>query len=105
MDFIISVALCLFVGVILGWYLREWSAVRTVNKLLKKTDNSDKDTKNIVNVYVTEDKGHFYIYDSATDAFITQVKTKEEMFDYFEEKFPNKTVLMKKVHLDLFDAA
>ena len=106
MDSIISVVLCFIAGVILGWYMREWAAVRTVNRLLSKADDLDTEaTGDILNVYVTQIQDQFYVYDSTTHMFIVQVKTKEEMFKYFEEKFPSKTVVMKKAHLDLFDVA
>jgi hypothetical protein len=87
----------------LGWRGREWYATRVVDKLLNTHRNEI--SENIMNVHMEVERGNFYIYDSSNNAFITQVKTKEEMFDFFTQKYPNKTVMMTRSDLELFDAS
>lgn len=88
------------VGFSIGWKLRELHAQRIVNKML---DIAEKIDKTVMNIDVIKENDHFYVYDAQTNAFIVQVKTKSELFDYFNAKFPEKTVMMKKDHLEMFD--
>lgn len=91
----------------LGWKFRELHAQRIVNKYLKNADKAiEKDLEeHTMHVHIHKEHGSFYIYNSADDTFIAQVKSKEEMFDFFKNKYPSKNVLMKNTDLELFDAA
>jgi LPS O-antigen subunit length determinant protein (WzzB/FepE family) len=100
-DILIVVFIILTIGFVLGWKLREVYATRIVNQLF--SNHEEQLSSNIMNVHMEVDRGQFYIYDSATNAFITQVKTKEEMFEFFNKTYPDKTVMMKRQDLELFD--
>jgi hypothetical protein len=108
MNDILILFFAVAVGFLLGWRTREWYASQVVKKYLKNYEDShypSEPNDKIMNVYLEVDRGNFYIYDYSSKAFITQVKTKEEMFDYFSDKYPDKTVMMKREHLDMFDVA
>lgn len=91
------------VGFYVGWKTRELYAQRIVNKMFAVA--SERMDKDVMNIDIVKENNHFYVYDSKTNAFIVQVQTKEELFKYFSSKFPEKTVMMKQNHLDLFDVA
>ena len=91
------------IGFILGWKMREVHAQNVVNNMFKNADA--KTDENILNVEVVKANEQFYIYHADTSAFIVQVKDKEQLFEYFKDKYPQKTVMMKKEHFALFDNA
>ena len=91
----------LSVGFGAGWRMREVHAQNVVNKMFKNVD--EKMNEDVLNVEVVKANEQFYIYHADTSAFIVQVKNKEELFDYFKDKYPEKTVMMKKEHFALFD--
>ena len=106
----------LSLGFGVGWRMREVHAQNVVNKMFKNVD--EKMNEDVLNVEVvkanevqtniqrqTDANEQFYIYHADTSAFIVQVKNKEELFDYFKDKYPEKTVMMKKEHFALFDSA
>ena len=100
-DILIITAIVFFISFILGWRGREWYATRVIERMLNPKDNTQS---NILNVHMEVERGIFYIYDSSNNAFITQVKTKEEMFDFFTKSYPTRTVMMTRQDLELFDA-
>ena len=103
MDILIPLIVIAAIFFLLGWKLREYWAIRTVDKFMKAA--AEAQTNNIINVNVHKDHGQFYIYNNSDNSFITQVKTKEELFKYFSERHPDKTVMMKNEDLALFDQA
>ena len=92
----------LSLGASLGWRARELHAQRIVNAMFEQNDKQNED---VMNVQVVKASGQYYIYHADTNAFIVQVKSKDELFEYFKDKYPQKTVMMKKEHFELFDAA
>lgn len=103
----VPLIVCGSVFFVLGWKARELHAQRVVNKYLKEADKAlTKDMEeHTMHVHIHKEHGCFYIYNSADDTFITQVKSKDEMFDFFKKHYPSKNVLMKNTDLALFDAA
>lgn len=74
-----------------GWYVREWHAVRTVNKLTEDMSEKivDEFKKSVINITVEEQDGILYIY-SKDGTFLAQGKTMEELEDILQKKFPGK---------------
>lgn len=102
-EFII-LAFCIVLGFVLGWRARELHAQRIVNNYLKaELEKQEKAPQNTLNIEVEKNNNCFYVYNTESGAFITQVKTKEELFDFFKSKHPDKNVMMKKEHFALFE--
>ena len=98
----IVLIVALVVGFLAGWKFRESYAKFIVKQIMHNKLNTL--TESVMNIEVVKANQQFYIYNSATNAFIVQVKSKEELFDYFADKYPEKTVMMKKEHLELFES-
>lgn len=96
----------LVVGFVAGWRLREVHAKMVVDKFVSNMEKNVHDgikEGDIMNVEVVPMNEQFYIYNAENNSFIVQVKTKDELFEYFKDKYPNKTVMMKKEHFAMFD--
>ena len=93
----------LAVGFVIGWRLREVHARSVINAMFANMDKETDKPENVLNVEVVKENEQFYVYNAENNSFIVQVKTKEELFDYFKAKCPEKTVMMKKEHFALFD--
>lgn len=74
-----------------GWYVREWYAMRIVNKLTQDMSEKivDEFKKNVINITVEEQDGVLYIY-SKEGTFLAQGKTMQELEEILEKKFPGK---------------
>lgn len=94
MIFLISI----FVGFAFGWKAREVYAKHVVQSFMM---NDIK--KSILNVNVVKTNGSFLIYNAENDAFIVQVKNRDELYQFFHDKHQDVTVMMKKEHFELFD--
>jgi hypothetical protein len=100
-EFVIAVV-CVVLGIVIGWRSRERYARFVIEKYFKQSDNAaSKD--DIINVEIMKEKDSYYVYNTLTGAFITQVKSKEELLKYLETHFSEKTVMIKKEHFALFD--
>lgn len=85
----------------IGWKARELYAMRVVDSMFKRhMMDTATDT---IQVDVHKEGDIFYLYNHKDSSFITQVKSKEELFKYFKEKHPDNNVLMKNEDLALFD--
>lgn len=91
------------IGFSIGWRARELYAQRIVNKYLADAEEQMNDPKNVMNIEVMKQQDSFYVYNTENGAFITQVKSKEELFKFFKEKHPEKNVMMKKEDFALFE--
>lgn len=92
------------VGFAIGWRLRELHAQRVLGKLFEKMEKEQEAIdKDVMHIEVEKNGEMFYIYNAESKAFIVQVKTKDELFKYVADKFPNKNVMIKKEHFALFD--
>lgn len=107
MEFFLSVIGYIFVftnGLLVGWFVREKYAQLKVNRYLAAYEEANKmtDTNTII-IDVHSEHGQFYIYDKQNGKFITQVNSKQEMFDYFKTNYPDKNVVMANDQLSIFD--
>jgi hypothetical protein len=84
------------VGVFVVWYLGAmygWNAhERFVRRVVRKTIyNLEKDIEeSVVLIRIEKHNSVLYVYDSQTDAFMAQGKTRTEIETIMREKFPGK---------------
>lgn len=76
-----------------------------VAKYLKELDQGQYsvDDANIINVEIEKHEDVFYLYNTDNSAFITQVKSKEEMTEFFKKNYSDCTIMIKKEHFALFE--
>ena len=96
---VIIFGVAILIGFAFGWISREMYAKHLVTTIYQHAAK----TRNILNVNVVKSNDSFLIYNADNDAFIVQVKSKEELFDFFQEKYGEVSVMMKKEHFDLFE--
>ena len=81
--------LILIVGLILGWKLREYTAVRKFHKMVKQVEEQSPVTSNKISVKIERNNDMFYLYNLETDEFLTQGSSKEEIQENLKKRFKN----------------
>ena len=89
------------VGLNLGWRFREYQAEQEMNRMLKMVEKAATEKPPAMNVDLHAEGGMFYIYDSETGKFLTQVTDHDSLVEFFQKNFPDKNILMKKSDIDL----
>lgn len=103
LEFVIGVVTFTF-GISVGWKLREMHAQNVVKKYMQEQAAQTKiDPASIMNVTVEKHGEQYYIYDAKSNKFLVQVTTKEQLMDFFTEKYPDKTILMTQEHLQMIE--
>lgn len=93
-------------GIGVGWRLRELHAEQVVKNYMKEHDAKNKiDPASVMNVNVEKHGNQYYIYDAKSHKFLVQVTTKEQLMEFFTEKYPDKTILMTQEHLQMIENA
>jgi hypothetical protein len=90
----------------LGWILREQLAIRRIDKLMEENAHMfDEEDDSVIALTIDKLEDTFFIYEKKTNAFVMQVKTREEMFDTLKNspKYQGRTFVMSKDDLKLFD--
>lgn len=73
---------------IIGWKLREYIAIRKINKFIEKIEDEPKPDVNKIIVKMERHGDLIYVYDKE-DMFLTQGKTKQEIQDNLQKRFGN----------------
>lgn len=82
------------VGFNLGWKGREKHAQRILDAHFEEVADDS------IKIEISNHNDIFYVHNMETKAFIVQVKTQEELLNYFKEKHPNKTVIVDKENMN-----
>jgi hypothetical protein len=84
--------LFVFGGVIIGWFLREWYAMRKVEKLINNIGDTmvDEFKKKVIDISVEKNGDFFYVYRKDDGTFLAQGTDIEKLSDILVEKFPGK---------------
>lgn len=99
MEFIFILIVCGVASFFLGWKAREVAAKKAILEMIDSTNEAYKDK--IINVYIEKVNNQFFLYNKDTGAFITEVKSKNELMNFIQEKYTDKTVMIKRDDLDL----
>lgn len=82
--------LIFILGLLLGWKLREYTAVRKFNKMLdSKKPQETVEKVNKVQVKIERNGKMFYLYNLETNEFLTQGYSKEEIQENLKKRFKN----------------
>ena len=80
-QFFIDVVMPVFIVVFAWWIVYLHSLIRAgLVELQLQTENED----NILGIYAERVGNQVLVYDIKTHKFLTQVKTQEELFEYFQ---------------------
>jgi RNA-splicing ligase RtcB len=94
-EIILSYAGTFCLAFIFGWQAREIIARKKVESFLEEMA---EETSRIIEIHIEHDEKHniFVVYDKKDNRFLTQAKTYEEMVDFFNDRYPNTTVVLDK---------
>jgi hypothetical protein len=79
-------------GLIIGWFTREWYAMRKVEKLMNSFGDNmlDELKKKIIDITIEKSGDLFYVYRKDDGTFLAQGTDIEKLSDILVEKFPGK---------------
>lgn len=104
MEIIIGLIIGFSIGIFFGWRLRELHAQATLNKMLENAEIEKPTQDNTIVLEFHHQHDHVYVYNKKTGVFLTQVKSKEELFKYVNDKYANKNVIISKDDMAILDA-
>ena len=93
-DILVDLSL-LVIMIIIGWYLREYAAKKTVERLLEEHGiTPEMKSDNIVVCYMETHGDTIYLYGALDDKFYAQAKTHEEMHETLDKLYPGKMFIV-----------
>lgn len=81
--------LIFIIGFLIGWKIREYTAVRKFHKMMKEVDEQPTKPTNKISVKIERSGKMFYLYNLETDEFLTQGYSKEEIQENLKKRFKN----------------
>ena len=103
MEVAIYIALIVFawvVGVHNGWKAREVVAEKMLKQLAGNVEKAvEKAKENLVHITIEKHDEQFYVFQTATNKFLTQADTKEALEKNLLELFPGKRFVMSEENM------
>jgi hypothetical protein len=101
MELIIAI-----VGFVVGWYVREWHAMRKVDQLIDNMNTKmvEEFKSKVINVTVEKSGDFFYIYRKDDGTFLAQGTDIDKLSDILSEKFPGKLFNVSPEELSQLEA-
>ena len=95
----------LVVGFTIGWYVREWYAMRTMRKLVEKASENFKENirKDIIDAYVEKAGDTYFVYRKEDNKFLAQGSDIISLSDTLQEQFPGKFFNIPGEQLDMLE--
>lgn len=84
--------LLIAIGFVVGWFLREWYAMRKIDKLIDSINGNmlDEIKKKVVDITIEKSGDFFFVYRKEDGAFLAQGTDIDKLSDILTEKFPGK---------------
>jgi hypothetical protein len=99
MEFLILFG-ALFVGVLLGWELRERHAMRIVNQLLEEMEEQEPEaTEERTKMRIEKHGEGIYAFEEETDNFIAQGTDLFDLDKAIQARFPGKKFAIREDNL------
>lgn len=82
----------LVVGVIIGWYARQWYAVMVVTELLQQIENQEAEESHpsSIPIRIEKHEDRFFVYNSESGKFMAQGDTMDMVTENLLNNYPNK---------------
>lgn len=87
-------------GILVGWKLREWAAVRAVNNMIRMaeeiehTEKEQEDT--VLQIKVEQHENMFLVYNEDSGDFMAQGNTFEDAQEALIKRYPNNKFIIKE---------
>lgn len=80
------------IGFVVGWFLREWYAMRKIDKLIDNMNDNllDELKKKVVDITIEKSGDLFFVYKKDDGTFLAQGHDIDKLSDILTEKFPGK---------------
>jgi hypothetical protein len=87
-DYLIAIA----GGLLIGWYAREWYAMRKIENLMNNFGDNmlDEFKKKVIDITIEKSGDLFYVYKKDDGTFLAQGHDIDKLSDILVEKFPGK---------------
>ena len=79
-------------GLLIGWYAREWYAMRKIEKLMNNFGDNmlDEFKKKVIDITIEKSGDLFYVYKKDDGTFLAQGPDIDKLSDILVQKFPGK---------------
>jgi hypothetical protein len=99
MDFVVIIV-CIFIGLVMGWKLREYHAMKTVHSFLKEIEeHQEKEIEERTKMRLERHNGLIYAFADEDDSFIAQGKDLEDLDKAIIARFPGKKFAVQEQNL------
>lgn len=92
---IVAILFAVTVGVVLGWYAREYQAMRTLSKFAEQIQEQDE--QNSIKIKVERQGDQLYVYNSDSGEFMAQGTDIPSLDQALTARFPGRKF---KVHAE-----
>ena len=86
MDELLTIVTALLFGIIIGWWLREFTAAVKMRHIMQSIETH---SKSVVRIRIERTDNMLYIYNMDTNEFIAQGKTRNLVERNLKERFPD----------------
>lgn len=95
----------LVVGITVGWYIREWYAMRIMRKIVDNAQEQFKETikDTVVDAYIEKAGDTFFVYRKEDNKFLAQGQDINSLSDILQEQFPGKYFNIPSDQLDMLE--
>ena len=91
---------CIGIGVVIGWKLREYHAMKTVHAFLKEAEEQlDEQDENRTKMRLERHGELIYAFEQENDSFIAQGKDLEDLDKAIVARFPGKKFSVQEQNL------
>ena len=93
------------IGFIIGWYVREWWAVRQIKKFASSFEEKFNQnlSETVISAYIEKAGDTFFVYRKDDNAFLAQGTDINSLSDILESKFPGKLFNIPQDQLDMLE--
>ena len=79
-------------GLLIGWYAREWYAMRKIENLMNNFGDNmlDEFKKKVIDITIEKSGDLFYVYKKDDGTFLAQGPDIDKLSDILVQKFPGK---------------
>lgn len=93
--------LTLLIGFVVGWVACGYRIRTRIQRIMSRLEEEQED--DTISVRLEKSGDSILVYNKQTEAFITQVRSKQEFFDYCQKNYEGKIVFMLQADSQLLD--
>lgn len=100
MEFVV-LFVALIIGVVAGWYIREYVAFRILDQMLAKIEKKkEEELENSIFIKIEKHHGHLYVFEADTDKFLGQAEDMDSLDKFMSKQYPGVKFFVKESDLE-----